>query len=153
MQIPCLGLIKLSFMLFFKRIFAKGKGKAFSGVIHAIVGLIVCWIIAFFFSYLFLCTTNPSYYWTSLFNEKEYCNNSTQLHLGYAISDFLFDVGILLFPMPLVWRRWVSMLEKLLADTNLRSGRYTCRQAARLVSQVYLRWVCCKLTPPYYTQP
>lgn len=125
MQIPCLGLIKLSFMLFFKRIFAKGKGKAFSGVIHGIVGLIVCWIIAFFFSYLFVCKTHPSYYWDSLFNEKEYCNNSTQLHLGYAISDFLFDVGILLFPMPLVWSLHMSTGRKIGVTGIFALGLFT----------------------------
>lgn len=107
MQIPCLGLIKLSFLLFYKRIFAKGKGKAFRGIINGMVGLAIGWVVAFFFGYLFVCKTHPSYYWTLLANEKEYCNNSTQLHLGYAISDFLFDVAILQFPMPLVWRRCV----------------------------------------------
>lgn len=41
MQIPCLGLIKLSFKFFYKRIFAKGKGKVFKGVIRGIASLIV----------------------------------------------------------------------------------------------------------------
>ncbi|KAF6231634.1 hypothetical protein HO173_010166 [Letharia columbiana] len=102
MQIPRLALIKLSFMLFYKRIFAKGKGKAFKGLIHGMVGLIVCWIIAFSFNHLFVCKAHRSHYWTSLANEKEDCNNSTRLHLGYARSDFCFDVAILLIPMPLI---------------------------------------------------
>ncbi|CAD6578657.1 MAG: hypothetical protein ASARMPREDX12_008926 [Alectoria sarmentosa] len=115
MQIPCLGLIKLSFMFFYQRIFAKGKGKAFKGIIHGMVSLIICWIVAFFFSYLFLCKRHPSFYWTSLANEKEYCNNSTQLHLGYAISDFIFDVAILIFPMPFieVWSLHMSTGRKI----------------------------------------
>lgn len=113
MQIPCLGLVKLSFMFFYKRIFAKGKDKAFKAVIYMSVGLIIIWIIGFFFGYLFLCKTHQSNYWTSLFNEKKYCNNSTQLHLGYAISDFLFDVAILVFPVPLVWSLHLSTGRKI----------------------------------------
>lgn len=103
MQIPALGLIKLSFMFFYKRIFAKGKGAAFKATINGFVGLIIIWIIGFFFGYLFVCKAHPSNYWTSLYNEKLYCNNSTQLHLGNAISDLIFDFLIIAFPIPLVW--------------------------------------------------
>ncbi|KAL2045433.1 hypothetical protein ABVK25_012097 [Lepraria finkii] len=108
MQIPALGLIKLSFMFFYKRIFAKGKGAAFKATINGFVGLIIIWIIGFFFGYLFVCKAHPSNYWTSLYNEKLYCNNSTQLHLGYAISDFIFDFLIIAFPIPLVWSLHMS---------------------------------------------
>lgn len=89
-------------MFFYWRIFVKGKGPVFKGVIYGIMALIVVWIIGFFFGYLFVCRANPSNYWTSLENELLYCNNSTVLHLGYSISDFLFDIIILLFPVPLV---------------------------------------------------
>ncbi|KAK3174659.1 hypothetical protein OEA41_001905 [Lepraria neglecta] len=108
MQIPALGLIKLSFMFFYKRIFAKGKGAAFKATINGFVGLIIIWIIGFFFGYLFVCKAHPSHYWTSLYNQKLYCNNSTQLHLGYAISDFIFDFLIIAFPIPLVWSLHMS---------------------------------------------
>ena len=109
MQIPTLGLIKLSFIFFYRRIFVKGKGAIFNALTYSIVALIVLWMIGFFFAYLFLCKTHASYYWTSLMAEKEHCNNSNSLHLGYAISDFLFDVIIILFPVPLVResRRWM----------------------------------------------
>ena len=106
MQIPSLGLIKISFLFFYKRIFAKGKGAGFKNLIHGLVGLITAWVISFFFGNLFVCKTHPSYYWTSLgtplANEKSYCIDSAQLHIAYAITDFIFDILIITFPIPLV---------------------------------------------------
>ena len=104
MQIPALGLVKLSFMFFYRRIFNNGRGKVFANLTWGLIAVIITWIIGFFFAYVFICKGHPSYYWLSLADETAYCVNSTNLHLGYAISDFLLDFIILLFPMPLVWK-------------------------------------------------
>ncbi|MCJ1373636.1 hypothetical protein MMC20_004864 [Loxospora ochrophaea] len=90
MQIPALGCTKLSFLFFYRRIFRQGKGKIFD----------------------VLTITRPSSYWGSLADNAEYCVPISVLQNAYAISDFLLDVIIISFPMPLIWHLHMNMQRK-----------------------------------------
>ena len=72
----------------------------------AVLGLILVWGIGYFFSFLFVCKTHPTAYWTTLAREKQLCVNSVILHNSYGVSDLILDVMIILLPVP-----WVSARE------------------------------------------
>ena len=104
MQIPALTAIKASFVFFYRRIFNTGQKKFFDRMTIAVIGLVVVWGIGYFFSFLFICKTHPTAYWTTLGREKELCVNTVFLHNSYGVSDLILDVIIILLPVP-----WVSL--------------------------------------------
>ena len=66
------------------------------------IAVITAWMIGHFFTLLFLCGTDFSAYWTSSISEKTGCLPTKPVHLGYAISDVITDVLIIILPIPQV---------------------------------------------------
>ena len=58
------------------------------------------WVIGYFFTLLFLCGTRFNAYWTSSKTEESECLPTKPVHLGYAISDVITDVLVILLPIP-----------------------------------------------------
>lgn len=102
MQIPALGLVKLSLLFFYRRIFSIGRGKVFNAITVGMISVITIWTIGFFFGFLFICGSHFTAYWSSLASEKVYCVNTMFLHNWYAISDVITDIIVLIIPLPLV---------------------------------------------------
>jgi hypothetical protein len=48
---------------------------------------------------LFLCNTDFAAYWTSGTTEAEHCLPTGMVHMGYAISDVVTDIIIILMPV------------------------------------------------------
>lgn len=101
MYFPALGSVKLSVLFFYRRVFNKPCvfQRSYTG---ALIILATLWSLGFFFSYLFLCKLHPWYDWANGGNDIHYCINQFNLHLAFTISDFLLDLFILSFPIPLV---------------------------------------------------
>jgi hypothetical protein len=110
---PALALIKLSCVLFYDRLFGKGSGRAVNTALHALKGLIVVWGCGFFFGWLFGCGTHFDYYWTSQENQLKCPADLAKINLSLAISNFLIDCIIMLFPIPLVLKLQMSAANKL----------------------------------------
>jgi hypothetical protein len=56
-------------------------------------------MICFFFLLLFLCGTDFAAYWTSSVTEDTDCLPTAPVHMGYAISDAVMDIVIILLPI------------------------------------------------------
>ncbi|KAI9692056.1 MAG: hypothetical protein M1820_009559 [Bogoriella megaspora] len=113
LQVPALGLIKLSFILFYRRIFTKDAAWKFNWVAWFMLAIITAWTIAFFFAILFICGTDFSAYWTSTEVEAANCTETSMLHNAFAISDVVIDVLIIILPLPMVWRLHLTLGRKL----------------------------------------
>lgn len=60
------------------------------------------WAVAFFISFLFICGATPADYWISAKAEKSFCVQTQKLHLGFAVSDAILDILVILMPVPIV---------------------------------------------------
>ena len=110
---PALALIKLSCVLFYKRVFSKGSGRVVNAALHALTALIVVWGCGFFFGWLFGCGTHFDYYWTSQENQLKCPADLAKINLSLAISNFLIDCIIIVFPIPLILKLQISRANKI----------------------------------------
>ena len=102
MSIPALGLVKLSFLLFYRRIFCVDK-KGVTGIVTmTMIVITVAWTISYFFAHLFACKTDFSAWWGSVISLTTRCVKTYDLLYSLAITDFVFDAIIILIPIPLV---------------------------------------------------
>lgn len=76
MQILSLGLIKLSFVMFYRRIFCTGVRTCISISVTVISVLITAWTIAFFCLFTFYCGGHPSRAWGNVVDIVKYCPNT-----------------------------------------------------------------------------
>ena len=112
MQPLALGLTKLSFIYFYRRIFLNGTSEtAFNLATIIAIGIVASWMISFFFAYMFICGSHPSVYWESIKASSAHCFKTRVALNGFAISDFLTDAIVLLLPIPMVsfksLQRWL----------------------------------------------
>ena len=105
-----LGAIKLSVVLFFRRIFVGPKFRYWSIALCVFIGF---WTAAFFFSKLFQCGTHVSAYWSGLQPLTEYCDNVTERGLAVTVTDVFTDVLVLVTPLPLIWNLQISRARKI----------------------------------------
>ena len=103
MMLPVtLGLIKISFLLFYQRIFAV-RQKTFADIsLLLLIVLVSLWMTAFFFTSLFQCRSN---FWANYGSAAEIqanCIDTTQMVFVLSITDFITDVIIICIPIPLV---------------------------------------------------
>ena len=103
MQAPMLGFVKLSFVMFYRRIFCTVNGsKAFNIATITVAALTVLWMIGIWLSLLFICGTNFSAWWTSVKMNNTYCPGTLKYQQAMAISDTLMDVLVFVLPIPSV---------------------------------------------------
>ena len=105
MQIVALGLVKLSFLFFYRRIFVTGVSKTskwFSRVTWGLIILISVWTIGFFFALLFSCKGHWSAFWSSVVDLATQCVKTLNLEMALATTDFATDVIIMILPIPKV---------------------------------------------------
>ncbi|TGO44540.1 hypothetical protein BCON_0501g00010 [Botryotinia convoluta] len=102
LQIPALGFVKLSLILFYRRVFTRNAAPRFNIITWFMILIIIIWMLSFFFSILFICGTDFSAYWTSTIVEKAHCVDTDKLHNAFAISDVVTDFVIISLPVPMV---------------------------------------------------
>lgn len=102
MQICALACVKLSFIFFYRRIFCTGNGKVFSAITLAMIVTIIAWAVSFNVALLLICNGHFAAMWTSVKDLNTHCGTLLEWQLGYAISDFITDVMVLVLPMPCV---------------------------------------------------
>ena len=111
MQILGVGLTKLSFVFFYRRIFVTGKPgrNVFSIISFTVIGIVLTWMIAFFFAIMLNCGKHVSANWTPALLRTE-CDDGLAGDLGLAISDFLTDLIVLVLPIPMVSHATILMV-------------------------------------------
>ncbi|APA06872.1 predicted protein [Sclerotinia sclerotiorum 1980 UF-70] len=113
LQIPALGLVKLSLILFYRRVFTRNAAPRFNIVTWFMIIIILIWTLSFFFSILFICGLDFSAYWTSTIVEKAHCVDTDRLHNAFAISDVVTDFVIICLPVPMIFGLHLTVARKI----------------------------------------
>lgn len=82
-------------MFFYRRVFV---GRVFNIISWTVIGVVVSWTIAFFFANVFACGTHPSNFWGTITVINTKCVKTRNLAVGFAMSDAIVDVAIILIP-------------------------------------------------------
>jgi len=111
LMIPANGLIKLSAIFLYRRIFVIIKGSTFD--IISMILLVICllWTVAFELATIFGCGRHFNYPWQPLIFVAS-CNTNVRLD-ALMISDLLTDIMTWLLPIPLVWKLNLKLSKKL----------------------------------------
>lgn len=104
MQPLAIGLTKLAFLFLYRRIFT-WPGFQWTSLVFVI--LTVAFTIAFFFGFIFDCRLNFAANWGSLASISENCPFGFEATIVFTVLDAVFDLCILLLPLP-----WVSLDER-----------------------------------------
>lgn len=104
LSIPTLGLIKLSFLLFYQRVLV--VNKTLRNISYLMLRtselIVVLWTIAYVFAFIFACKGNFSAWWESVTTLVAKCVRTLDLQHSLAVSDFVLDVLIIVIPLPMV---------------------------------------------------
>ena len=129
MLVLALGFVKLSFMFFYRRIFGASDSKHFDRIMFTVVAIVVAWTVSFFFAQMFACGIHFEYLWTTFPNQLNHgkCVKTLIMQNAFAISDFITDLIVLVFPLPFV----SMMTQQIIASlTTSRSGSCDCQEVA-----------------------
>lgn len=137
MQIPTITCIKLSFLFFYQRIFGNPSKIMLKYLIWFLMFLCIAWGIAFLFSFVFVCGTHFSSFWTTLIKLRQDCY-VLDITLWIAITDFVLDVVIFVFPMPLVLVEMPRAIRECDMLTCNSYGNYKCQELVNLQSLRFL---------------
>ncbi|MCJ1232403.1 hypothetical protein MMC14_000355 [Varicellaria rhodocarpa] len=100
-----IGLVKISIILFYKQIFVTPKFKLAADIL---IGIIIAWIIAFFFTTLFQ-TWPISTNWTGMGRN---ILNEGAMYTAQAVLDIALDIAVLAMPLPMIRKLQLSTKRK-----------------------------------------
>jgi hypothetical protein len=96
-----LGCVKSSALFFYKRIFCvSGRKASLNMTIVLTILLLALWTIGYIVFIGFQCRDHFSALWDG--TQPQHCQWAFPIIYGEAVSDFIFDVWILVLPIPLV---------------------------------------------------
>lgn len=96
--------IKLSVLLFYRRIFVVGA-RSFRLLNNALIVFVCLWGIAFLFTEAFLCGADS--------NGGHPCSGQEWTSLWFAITDVIGDIAILSMPYPMIKKLQMSRRDKI----------------------------------------
>ena len=94
-----IGLLKLSVVFFYRRIF---RGKIFNILSWATIGFTIVWVFVFTIAYGTACRNHFAANWESIATLKEECADNFRLLVVYSITDVAVDLLVMFMPMPMV---------------------------------------------------
>ncbi|GKZ27005.1 hypothetical protein AbraIFM66951_003936 [Aspergillus brasiliensis] len=112
-MIPAYGFIKLSIILFYRRIFLVSKNSKLNWAFHGLVGLTVVWTLAFFLLFLFGCREKIYLHWAPLEEVNNQCGNPLTAESALVISDLIMDLMIFCLPLPIIWGLQMRLGQKI----------------------------------------
>ncbi|KAK3389692.1 plasma membrane protein Pth11-like protein [Podospora didyma] len=135
-----LGFIKLSILMFYRRIFSATTASKRHRFLSGMVVFVTIWTLAFLVANLSQCGLNLG---ASIFGSAEdietNCPGTMFLDLALCITDFVTDILIFCIPAPLIWRLNMSTANKLTAIAIFLLGSATIvASILRLVMQVQI---------------
>lgn len=98
-----LGLTKISLLFMYRRIFSISRRMRV--IIVTTIVLVGAWMVALFFAELFQCSTKFWANWGSSYDIRTQCNKTTMIVFAVCLTDSIFDLTILVMPIPLVCPR------------------------------------------------
>jgi len=106
---PTFGIIKLSVLFFFRRIFTLAKFRKMN---NWLIVLIVAWTIAFLFVDLFQCGSQIDANWDKSIKAQAHCINEFAMLLAFAVTEVITDMLILWTPYPQIRNLQLPKREK-----------------------------------------
>lgn len=97
-----LGCTKMSFLFFYKRIFAINRIGTTNILLIGMLVFIFLWMVGFLLTALFQCKLDFWAAWTSPMTQVEHCISQPKQALALTITDFSTDIIIIIMPIPLV---------------------------------------------------
>ncbi|KAI5924943.1 hypothetical protein F4810DRAFT_662045 [Camillea tinctor] len=97
MWLTLVTLIKTSILHFYLVIF---RQTVFVRVVYLVLGLVIAFYIAAFFSDVFFCIP-PEKSW--LPDTPGHCGDSSTIYIALASTDLTIDIIVILLPMPILW--------------------------------------------------
>lgn len=104
------GFTKLSFLFFYRRIFA--ISPLFRKTNNILIGLIILWTFLFFMLEAFVCGIHPEAHWSGNLARHQQCLSQEKILLAFAITDVVSDGVILSMPYPSIRRLQMSTGKK-----------------------------------------
>ncbi|KAL9107317.1 MAG: hypothetical protein Q9227_007769 [Pyrenula ochraceoflavens] len=108
---PAYGLIKLSVLFFYRRIF--WVNRRFRILTNVLIGLVTTWAVAFFWAEIFVCGTRFSLMWKDRPMAALRCDNHGLELLVFAATDVVGDLIIVSMPFFVIWKLQMVRREKL----------------------------------------
>ncbi|KAF2826669.1 hypothetical protein CC86DRAFT_291709 [Ophiobolus disseminans] len=110
-SILSIGLVKLSVVLLYRRIFA--ISRAFNIYTSGLLALVTAWAIAFLAANLFQCGIHPESAWTNVKMIEKYCYDTSPATSACLLTNLIVDLMILGAPIGIIWRLHMSLARKL----------------------------------------
>ncbi|MCJ1275037.1 hypothetical protein MMC21_002837 [Puttea exsequens] len=111
LMIPGNGLIKLSALFLYRRIFVVNKNSPFDIVTMVMIAICSLWTVGFFLAQIFGCGSNFGAPFGTL-TDVASCNTNVRLD-ALMISDLITDILVWILPIPVVWGLNMSVSKKL----------------------------------------
>ncbi|KAI1124348.1 hypothetical protein F5Y10DRAFT_249614 [Nemania abortiva] len=117
------GLIKLSLLFLWKRIFI--QAKRFVLLCWIMIGIITAWSLAFFFATVFQCGTRWRMNWAPIAIFLTQCVNTLDLLTVFTATDIVTDFIIILMPVPMIWKLHMPTKRKIGITSIFMVGFFT----------------------------
>ncbi|GAP83924.1 putative plasma membrane protein Pth11-like protein [Rosellinia necatrix] len=119
----CFGLIKISLLLLWKRLF--GSSKRFRTLCWVMITLTVLWTLAFALTTVFQCGLRWELNWSHIGVFLTQCIESLDVLTVFATTDILSDLIIIAMPVPLIWRLHLPTRKKIALNSVFLIGFFT----------------------------
>ncbi|KAI1079501.1 hypothetical protein F5B20DRAFT_166674 [Whalleya microplaca] len=117
------GLIKLSFVFLWKRLFTRARPMVI--LCWVMVGVLTAWCLAFFFATVFQCGTRWTWNWAPIGIFLTQCANTLTLLTVFTATDLLTDFIIMFMPVPLIWKLHMPTKKKIGVTSIFMVGLFT----------------------------
>ena len=105
--IAAYGFIKLSIILYYRRLFSTGQNRGFDMATKASAVIVVLWTLVFFCLQVFNCGTHFSKNWGPLVALTS-CVEGKKRDLALFVSDLVTDLFVIALPFPIVSRAFLN---------------------------------------------
>lgn len=110
LMIATYGIIKLSVVFFYRRVFLGRKMSVFDIVTKITILVIIAWTVAFFIRYIFICGTHLAADWYGVYDWEAYCPMEYHSKSALIISELITAVLVLGLPLPVVRKLFLQRL-------------------------------------------
>ncbi|CAI6312954.1 unnamed protein product [Periconia digitata] len=136
--VPLLGLIKISVLAFYRRLFVIEKSNARDArnlIVTISMVFVALWAITFDLAFIWMCKGDFNAAFGPPAEVAEKCIDAPLLAYIFSISDFITDALIILIPIPFVWKLQLSVQKKLAVTSIFLLGIF-----ASIASLIRLIW-------------
>ncbi|PYI02706.1 hypothetical protein BO78DRAFT_422270 [Aspergillus sclerotiicarbonarius CBS 121057] len=117
------GLIKLSILFLWKRMISPIRW--FQVSCWVMIGVVIAWMIAFFFATVFQCYTQWAWNWAPISFFLTQCTNTLDMLTVFTATDIVTDVIIITMPVPIIWQLHLPTIKKVGLTGLFMMGLFT----------------------------